>query len=41
MLTFVDLDLTYFGKDLCTILTNFVATDVYALFNIYVEKFAT
>ena len=27
--------------DFCTIMSNFVATDVYALFNIHVEKFAT
>ena len=29
------------STDFCTIMSNFVATDVYALFNIYVKKFAT
>ena len=29
------------SKDFCTITSNFVVTDVYALFNIYVEKSTT
>ena len=29
------------STDFCTIMSNFVATDVYALFNIYVEKSTT